>query len=139
MNSLLIKIGAVLVLAVTLYGCSSGNGPAPAGGSSGGRVSVNGVQLSQAQLDAYTQQYHAQIPAGNYWYDKISGAWGLQGGPVMGFNVPGLDLGGPLQANASNGNTGIFVNGRELPSQDVQGLQRLGVQPIPGRWWLQAD
>src|SRR5262245_15915385 len=125
MNTNLFKLGALLVLAASLIGCGSGSGPSNGSNNdlNAGRgiVRVNGVQLTQTQLDAYAKQFHTQIPPANYWYDKISGAFGLQGGPTLGFNVPGLDLGGPLQADASRGNTGVFVNGRDLPVKDVEG------------------
>jgi hypothetical protein len=102
-------------------------------------VIINRTPLSDDQLRALEEQSHAQIPAGSYWYDKRSGAWGLEGGPTSGFTFPGLSLGGPLHADASWGNTRVFINGRELPYLDVLGLQQL-VGPVqPGRYWVDAQ
>jgi hypothetical protein len=49
-----------------------------------------------------------------------------------------LRLGGALREDASNGNTGVIVNGRELHQLDVAALQRC-VQTIPGRYWVHAN
>jgi hypothetical protein len=101
-------------------------------------VIINNVRLSEEEVRTLESQYRVRILNGNYWYDRISGAWGYQGGPVTGVIAPFLDLGGPLQANASNGNTGVFVNGRELHILDVRALQQLG--PVyPGRYWINAQ
>ena len=51
------------------------------------------------------------MPRGSFWYDKISGAWGVEGGPTGGFTAPGIDLGGPLGSDASRGNTGGYIGG----------------------------
>jgi hypothetical protein len=70
-----------------------------------------------------------EISAGHYWYDARSEAAGHWGGPTRGLLALHLKLGGPLTANASRGGngrlTGVFVNGRELHTLDVEGL-RLG-------------
>lgn len=103
-------------------------------------VIVNGERVSQEDLDAISEQYHQQIPAGSYWYDRLTGAWGKWGGPTLGITLPGLDLGGPLSAKASHGNTGVFINHRQLPRQDVIRLRRwLGVPILRGRWWVYAN
>lgn len=102
-------------------------------------VFINGVRLSDEQLQAIEQEYRARVPAGRYWYDRACGAWGMEGGPQVGIAVAGLDLGGPLRADASNGSTGVFVNGRELHGLDVQRLSALVGTVIPGRWWVDAQ
>ena len=102
------------------------------------RVVINGARLSDATVRALEQQYHVQIQDGVYWYDPVCGAWGFQGGPVAGYVLPGLNLGGPLRADASNGNTGVFANGRELHPYDVLALQRLVGAVYPGRYWVDA-
>ena len=97
---------------------------------------VNGVVNEPERVSRFEQENGMQIPPGDYWYDKVSGAWGVTGGPTIGFTTPGMDLGGPLKANASNGNTGVFINGRQLHIQDVLGLQSLGVPVQQGHWWV---
>lgn len=100
-------------------------------------VVINKVRLSDAEVSGLEVQFRTQIRDGNYWYDSRSGAWGLEGGPAAGLIPAGLQLGGPLQPDASKGNTGVFINGRELHPLDVMALQQLG--PVyPGRYWMDA-
>jgi hypothetical protein len=96
---------------------------------------VNGTALTTDEIQSIEKKYGVQLVPGKYWYDKNSGAWGIDGGPTVGFVMPGLNVGGPLKANASNGNTQVFINGRELHYMDVAGLQQLG-PVIPGRYWV---
>jgi len=103
------------------------------------QVTINRVVVPADTLAMLQQAFRTAIPPGHYWYDPISGAWGLDGGPTVGFTIAGLPIGGPLPANISNGSTGVYINGRELPAQDLLGLERL-VGPIaPGRYWVDAQ
>lgn len=102
------------------------------------RVVVNGVLLPSEAVAALDRQYRVHIQDGRYWYDCRSGAWGFEGGPTVGFIPAGLHLGGSLRRNASRGDTGVFVNGRELPVQDLLALQQLVGYVGPGRYWLDA-
>jgi hypothetical protein len=106
--------------------------------SASARVVVNGQPLSDHELRTLEQQYRVRITEGNYWYDRACGAWGAQGGPCAGFILAGLNLGGPLREDASNGDTGIFVNGRHLHRIDVAGLRQLGTV-FQARYWLDAQ
>ncbi len=101
-------------------------------------VVINGVRLSEDQLRQLEQRFKLRIADGAYWYDQVSGAWGMQGGPTIGFTQPHLELGGTLQRDASNGNTGVIINGRELHQQDVMALRQLTPYVIPGRYWVDA-
>jgi hypothetical protein len=102
------------------------------------KVVVNGQRLSAAQLRSLQRTPGSALADGRYWYDATSGAWGAVGGPLAGFLAPGLDLPGPMPADASGGGTGRFANGRELHPQEVRALaQCLGAAP-PGRYWLDA-
>ncbi|MGI9545559.1 MAG: hypothetical protein ACR2MX_20015 [Cyclobacteriaceae bacterium] len=102
------------------------------------KVIINDVQLEDQQIQVFQNQYGIQMQSGNYWYDQWCGAWGIVGGPTIGFLLPGLQVGGPLNADASNGQTGVFVNGRELHAYDVVQLQKLIGQVYQGRYWLDA-
>ena len=111
---------------------------AQAASSSSRPVIINGVSLTDEQLRQLEQRFRLRIASGSYWYDQVSGAWGMQNGPTIGFTQPHLELGGPLQRDASNGNTGVFINGRELHQQDVMALRQLTPYVIPGRYWVDA-
>ncbi len=105
-----------------------------------GGVIVNGQALAGDTVRKLELAYRVPIAPGRYWYDARSGAWGAEGGPIAGQMMPGLRLGGPLAANASRGNTQVFVNGRELVMGEVLALQqacRTAVQR--GRYWVNAQ
>ena len=103
----------------------------------GGPIVVNGQELSSQQGNGLMQLY-GPIPAGNYWYDRVSGLWGMIGGPSTGQILPNLDIGGPMQAGVSGGGTGVYVNGRELHVQEVARLQQIYGGVLPGRYWMNA-
>jgi len=102
-------------------------------------VFINRNRLPTDTLQMLESLFQVRVPDGRYWYDATSGGWGQEGGPTIGFTVAGLPIGGPLPANVSGGTTGVYVNGRQLPAQDLAGLQQL-VGPIaPGRYWLDGQ
>lgn len=100
------------------------------------QVKINRQVIPTSQIQDFQVRYGIQIQAGDYWYDKYSGAWGFMGGPTVGFLLPGVNIGGQLPANASNGNTRVFINGRQLHRQDLMGLQQLLGYVQPGRYWV---
>jgi hypothetical protein len=99
---------------------------------------INRVTISDDEVRKLERDHRMQLPRGDFWYDRISGAWGREGGPTLGATLPGIKLGGPLRSDASRGNTGVFINGRELPMQDVLGLQQISVPVMQGRWWVDS-
>ena len=101
-------------------------------------VVVNRKRISDADIAALERAYRVRVMDGAYWYDPVSGAWGLWGGPVAGQILPGLTLGGPLPENASGGSSGVTVNGRELHKLDVAALQQF-TQVYPGQYWVDAQ
>lgn len=102
-------------------------------------VVINRHPLPADSLRLLEEHFRTTIPDGRYWYDAVSGAWGLEGGHTRGFTLAGLPLGGRLPADISGGGTGVFINGRELHPIDVQGLQALVGQVLPGRYWLDGQ
>jgi hypothetical protein len=95
------------------------------------RLRFNGRALTKeqrARLES-VERFVGRIVDGDYWYDSKTGASGRWGGPTLAFLPPGLELGGPLPADASGGGagqvTGVFVNGRELHPLDVAGLRQI--------------
>jgi hypothetical protein len=116
----------------------SGSGGGPGGPAAPTRsVVINGQRLNDETIATLERAFRVRIKDGQFWYDKLNGSWGLQGGPAAGFIMPGLELGGPLRADASNGTTGVFINGRQLHQIDVARLSQLG--PVyQGRYWMDA-
>lgn len=95
-------------------------------------VVINGQDMGPEWGQLY------RVPAGRYWYDRVSGFWGLEGQPVAGQIPPGLDLGGPLSSDASAGNSEVFVNGRRLTAVEVSYLQQRFGTVMPGHYWVNA-
>ncbi|WP_133122854.1 hypothetical protein [Zhengella mangrovi] len=95
-------------------------------------VHVNGVAIDPQLVALY------RIAPARYWYDPMSGFWGFEGKHLSGQIAPGLLLGGPLQPDASNGISGVFVNGRELTDTEVTYLALRFGYVVPGRYWLNA-
>lgn len=123
---------AGLVLALVLL-CGAAAPCAPPANA----VTINGVRLPIEKVQSIQKQYGIRMANGDYWYDRVSGAWGYAGGPAAGQIYPYLDLGGPLKASASSGHTGVFINGRELHIMDVRALQQITIV-MPGRYWCDA-
>jgi len=113
---------------------------APAAHAQAGRnVVINGERIPENVLRMFEAAYRTRVAEGRYWYDRISGAWGVDGGPTAGLILPGLPLGGRLAASASRGTTGVYVNGRRLPVQDLMALQQLTGPIPPGRYWINGN
>lgn len=103
------------------------------------KVVINGNALSISQINELEVIYSVKPMPGNYWYDPISGLYGVIGFSAYGFMHAGHDF-GDLDANASNGDSNVFVNGRQLPQLEwLVWSQLLGYIIEPGRYWLDAD
>ncbi len=112
--------------------------PAARGGTlPGGRtgVFINGREITPAQAQQLRATYGYVAPSGQYWYDTASGLYGMMGREAAGFMQPGHDF-GPLPANASNGTTGVYINGRQINMAEAMYCQRLFGAVYQGRWWL---
>ena len=66
---------------------------------------ADAIEACTDEIAAIEQQYGVRLAKGRYWYDRACGAWGIEGGPTVGFVMPGLAVGGPLRADSSGGNT----------------------------------
>jgi hypothetical protein len=102
-------------------------------------ILVNHVKLANEVISKLEANYKTSINEGSYWYDNFSGYWGIMGGPARGQIAPGLKLGGVLQSNASNGNTGVFINGRELTYSEVLSIKNAYGVVYRGRFWLNSQ
>mgnify|MGYP003340424885 CR=1 FL=1 len=102
-------------------------------------VYVNGRQLSVQELQQHQAIYNTPVQAGRYWYDPTSGLYGHWGREAIGYIRTGHGY-GPVPANASNGNTGIYINGRHINTVELTRWQALFRQVIqPGRYWLDGN
>jgi roadblock/LC7 domain-containing protein len=102
-------------------------------------VIINGRGLTEAQIAEFEQIYGAKPMAGNYWYDSVSGLYGVTGFPAFGFMFAGHDY-GTLDRNASNGNIGVFINGRQIElTEYTVWSQILGIWIQPGSYWLDEN
>ncbi|XP_073133240.1 uncharacterized protein [Henckelia pumila] len=67
-------------------------------------------------------------------YDKCAGFWGVMGHPCLGIVMPNIEeFNYPMPKNCAAGNTGIFVNGRELHQKDLDLLSSRGLPIIRQR------
>jgi hypothetical protein len=98
-------------------------------------ILINGQPLTAEEV-AY---YGVDLAPGRYWYDQVSGLWGIEGGPSVGQIMAGVPLGGPLQPDASMSDTGVFINGREIHIDELAVLLQMFGEVPPGRYWLGAD
>ena len=66
--------------------------------------------------------------------------FGNIGGPALGILFPGHDI-GTLSSAASNGLSGVFINGRQLQTNEAIYLAKLfGYhKPVVGQYWLKAN
>ncbi|MBI5267038.1 MAG: hypothetical protein HY851_07385 [candidate division Zixibacteria bacterium] len=100
---------------------------------------VNGRALTEAQLSDFERTYGQKPQEGSYWYDSRSGLYGVVGYSAYGFMLSGKNF-GSLSANASNGNTGVYVNGRRLRSDEVTVWSQVVGAPVQdGRYWLDGQ
>ncbi|KAH1033965.1 hypothetical protein AAZX31_20G007300 [Glycine max] len=92
-------------------------------------VNLQPLNREQLKLLLNCRNPPKQLKTGSYWYDKCSGLWGKEGQPPS-----------HLQKNASNGNTNVFINVREITKEEKLVLQVAGV-PWEGtrNFWVHAD
>ncbi|XP_057810348.1 uncharacterized protein LOC131024826 [Salvia miltiorrhiza] len=107
------------------------------GGEVGGsQVFVNG-HLIPDRVVKKAEKLAGPIQPGEYWYDKQAGFWGVVGYPCLGIVMPNIEeFNYPMPKNCAAGNTGVFVNGRELNEKDLDLLSSRGLPITENRSYL---
>ncbi|KAI6694944.1 hypothetical protein NL676_022654 [Syzygium grande] len=81
-----------------------------------------------------------KLRPGYYWYDKAAGFWGKEGQKPCQIISAQLNVGGYIKRDASNGNTDVLINNREITKEEVWMLKSAGI-PCEGKphFWVSAD
>ncbi|XP_004308319.1 PREDICTED: uncharacterized protein At5g05190 [Fragaria vesca subsp. vesca] len=99
-------------------------------------VSINGHPIPDRVLKK-AEKIAGTVHPGQYWYDFRAGFWGIMGGPGQGIIPPFIEeFNYPMPENCAGGNTGIFVNGRELHERDLDLLASRGLPTARDRSYI---
>ncbi|TKY64048.1 Extra-large guanine nucleotide-binding protein 1 [Spatholobus suberectus] len=99
-------------------------------------VTINGQPIPDRAIKK-AEKLAGPIQPGNYWYDFRAGFWGIMGGPCLGIILPFIEeFQHPMPDKCAGGNTGVFVNGRELNQKDLDLLSRRGLPRDSNRSYI---
>ncbi|KAI3446051.1 hypothetical protein Pfo_002716 [Paulownia fortunei] len=81
-----------------------------------------------------------KLRPGKYWYDKVSGFWGKDGEKPCQIISALLAVGYQIRQDASNGNTNVLINNREITTEEVWMLRAAGIHCEGNpHFWVTAD
>ncbi|KAK4437818.1 Extra-large guanine nucleotide-binding protein 1 [Sesamum alatum] len=81
-----------------------------------------------------------KLRPGKYWYDKVSGFWGKDGEQPCQIISAQLAVGYQIRQDASNGNTNVLINNREITKAEFWMLQAAGIHCEGNpHFWVTAD
>lgn len=100
------------------------------------KVSINGHPICD-RLIKKAEKLAGPIHPGNYWYDYRAGFWGAIGHACLGIIPPFIEeFNYPMPKNCAGGNTGVFINGRELHHKDLNLLVGRGLPATEGQSYI---
>ncbi|KAH9604158.1 hypothetical protein KSS87_010498 [Heliosperma pusillum] len=99
-------------------------------------VMVNGHPIPD-KLIKKAEKLAGPVYSGEYWYDYRAGFWGAIGGPCLGIIPPLIEeFNYPMPEKCGAGNTGVFINGRELHQKDLELLSTRGLPSTKDRSYI---
>ncbi|KAI6707098.1 hypothetical protein NL676_010060 [Syzygium grande] len=99
------------------------------------KVTVNG-HLIPDDIVKRAEKLAGPVLPGDYWYDFQAGFWGVMNYPCLGIIPPFIEeFKHPMPSNCAAGNTGIFMNGRELNQRDLDLLTSRGLPRTRNRFY----
>lgn len=107
------------------------------------QIFVNGrpLYLEELMLLRSCPNPPRNLKPGHYWYDRVAGFWGKEGQKPCQIITPQLDVGNiKMKRDASNGNTDVLINGREITKAELWMLQSAGVECAGSpNFWVDSE
>jgi len=110
---------SIIILVALLTACGGGES-----NESTTDIIFNGKVLTEEQKEEFEAWFGVLPESGEYWYDPVSGLAGVVGGEAAASLGPDLPL-GEVARDASRGDTGVIVNGREITQNEVDFLEAI--------------
>lgn len=77
---------------------------------------------------------------GKYWYDRVSGFWGKEGEQPCQIISAELEVGYQIRRTASDGNTNVLINNREVTKAEIWMLKAAGIRcDMNTHFWVAPD